>query len=112
NLFMTFIIVIGFLLFYMKPRGERFLNKFKAYGRMALTNYFAQTIIGTAILYGWGMGYIGELRNIYTFLIGLGIILLQMLFSSWWLSNFKYGPLEWLWRSLTYFKFFPFKKNQ
>jgi len=112
NLFMTFIIVIGFLLFYMKPKGERFLSKFKAYGRMALTNYFVQTIIGTAILYGWGMGYIGELRNIYTFLIGLGIILLQMLFSLWWLSRFKYGPLEWLWRSLTYFKLFPFKKNE
>jgi uncharacterized protein len=77
---------------------------------MALTNYVMQSIIGTLILYGWGLGYIGELRNIYTFSIGLVLIILQMLFSRWWLDNYKYGPLEWLWRSLTYFKLYPFKK--
>jgi len=110
NIFMTFILILAFLLIYMKLKGERFLSKFTAYGRMALTNYVSQTIIGTAILYGWGMGYLGELRNIYTFLMGIAIIILQMLFSKWWLSKFKYGPLEWLWRSLTYFKVFPFKK--
>ena len=111
NLFMTFIIIIAFLLIYMKLKGERFLNKFAPYGRMALTNYVAQTIIGTAILYGWGMDYLGELRNIYTFLMGIVIIWLQMLLSKWWLSKFKYGPLEWLWRSLTYLEVFPFKKT-
>ena len=111
NLFMTFILILGFLLIYIKIKGERFLQKFAPYGRMALTNYFIQTLIGTAILYGWGMGYLGELRNIYTFLIGIAIVILQMLFSKWWLKHYKYGPLEWLWRSLTYFKAFPFKKT-
>lgn len=107
NLFMTFILITAFLLIYMKLKGERFLSKFAPYGRMALTNYVTQTIIGTAILYGWGLGYLGELRNIYTFLIGIALIIFQMLLSKWWLSRFKYGPLEWLWRSLTYFKAFP-----
>lgn len=111
NLFMTFIIIIGFLLIFMKVKGERFLNKFAPYGRMALTNYVLQTIIGTALLYGWGMGYLGELRNSYTFLLAILIIIIQMAFSKWWLSKFNYGPLEWLWRSLTYFKLVPFVKN-
>ncbi len=110
NIFMTFILIIGFLLIYKKINGERFLSKFVPYGRMALTNYVFQTIIGTAILYGWGLGYLGELRNIYTFLIGIVIVLVQMIWSKWWLSRYNYGPLEWLWRSLTYFKMFPFKK--
>lgn len=111
NIFMTFMLVFGFLLIYIKIKGERFLLKFAPYGRMALTNYFMQTIIGTALLYGWGLSYLGELRSIYTFLIGIAIVILQMLFSKWWLSNYKYGPLEWLWRSLTYFKVFPFKNK-
>ena len=111
NICMTFILIIGFLLIFMKLKGERFLLKFAPYGKMALTNYVFQTILGTAILYGWGLRYIGELRNIYTFLIGILIVILQMLFSKWWLSKYQYGPLEWLWRSLTYFKFFPFKKK-
>ncbi len=111
NIFMTFMLVFGFLLIYMKVKGERFLVKFAPYGRMALTNYIVQTIIGTAILYGWGLGLIGELRNSYTFLIGLVIIILQMIVSKWWLQQFHYGPLEWIWRTLTYFKPFPFKKK-
>jgi len=110
NIFMTFILILAFLLIFMKVKGERFLIKFAPYGRMALTNYVMQSIIGTSILFGWGLGYIGELRNIYTFSIGIVLIILQMLFSKWWLDNYKYGPLEWLWRSLTYFKLFPFKK--
>ncbi|MEM8847206.1 MAG: DUF418 domain-containing protein, partial [Bacteroidota bacterium] len=81
------------------------------YGIMALTNYFFQSIIGTFILFGWGLGYIGELRNIYTFTIAIIIIILQMVISSWWLKKFRYGPLEWLWRSATFLKIFPMKRN-
>ncbi len=112
NTFMTFILIFAFILIFMKVKGERFLLKFAPYGRMALTNYIMQSIIGTFILYGWGMGYIGELRNIYTFGIGILLIIVQMLISKWWLHKFRYGPLEWLWRSLTFFKSFPFKKQQ
>ncbi|MGV6831043.1 MAG: DUF418 domain-containing protein [bacterium] len=111
NLFMTFIIVISFLLIYMNFKGERFLSKFAPYGRMALTNYLAQTLLGTALLYGWGLAYIGELRHVYTLLIALVIIVAQMYVSKWWLAHFNYGPLEWLWRSLTYFKWFKMKKD-
>ena len=93
NIFMTFMLIAGFLLIYLKVKGERFLMKFAPYGRMALTNYFFQTIIGTAILYGWGLGYLGELRNSYTFGIGILIIIAQMLISNWWLKKFKFGKV-------------------
>jgi len=111
NIFMTFILICAFTLLFIKTKGEHILMKFAPYGRMALTNYVGQSIIGTFILYGWGLGYIGELRHLYTFGIGISIILLQILISKWWLQKFTYGPLEWLWRSLTYFKLFPFKKS-
>ena len=111
NISMTGIILCGFLLLYLKPGPQRFFNRLTAYGRTALTNYFLQSVIGTFIFFGWGLGLIGELRNIYTFGIAIVILILQVAISSWWLKNFKYGPLEWLWRSLTYFKWQPFFKT-
>lgn len=110
NAAMTVIYIVLFAMWYKKVKGERFLSKFAPYGRMALTNYVFQSIIFTFILFGWGLGFIGELRQAYTFLIALVFIAIQMLLSKWWLQHFKYGPLEWLWRSLTFFKVFPFKK--
>ena len=102
---------------FQKPRGKswekcyaKILSKFAPYGRMALTNYVFQSIIFTFILFGWGLGLIGELRQVYTFLIALVFIALQMLLSKWWLKHFKYGPLEWLWRSGTYFKWQPLRR--
>ena len=111
NLGMTGIILAAFMLLYQKPSIEKAMNRFSPYGRMALTNYVAQSIMGTFFFYGWGMGYLGSVRNIYAVLISLGIIVLQMWFSSWWLDRYQYGPLEWLWRSLTYFRVFPMKRS-
>jgi uncharacterized protein len=71
---------------------------------MALTNYVFQSIIGTSILFGWGLGQIGEWRNIHLFVFSLAIIALQIIVSKIWMKTFRYGPLEWVWRSLTYFK--------
>ena len=74
NLGMTGIILAGFILLYRKAKAGKWLASFAPYGRTALTNYVLQSIIGTFILYGWGLGYLGELRNIYTFLIALVLI--------------------------------------
>ncbi len=109
NIAMTFIILALFVQVYKKQWGEKLMNHFVPYGRMALTNYVAQSIIGTFILYGWGLGYLTELRNSYTFLIALLIIGFQMWISKIWLNHFRYGPLEWLWRMLTYLKWIPLK---
>ena len=110
NVAVTFILISVFVILYKRTKPQKFLEKFIPYGKMALTNYCGQSVIGTFLLFGWGLGYIGELRNLYTFGIALLVIALQMILSKWWLSKFKYGPLEWLWRSATFFKFFPIKR--
>lgn len=89
---------------YQTAKGKNMLNVFTEYGRTALTNYVFQSLIGTAILFGWGLGMIGEWRNVYLFALAIGIIGLQIVVSKMWLQRFRYGPLEWLWRSATYFK--------
>ena len=111
NIAVTFILLSVFVILYKKSGARKWLAKFAPYGRMALSNYFFQSIIGTFLLFGWGLGYLGELRNIYTFGIAIVIIAVQMVISSWWLKTFKYGPLEWLWRSLTFFRLFPMKRK-
>ena len=111
NLAMTLIILAGFVLLYKSPKFERQLNRFAPYGRMALTNYVVQSIIGTLIFYGWGLGLLGTVRNTYAFLMALGIIIVQVLISTWWLRKHYYGPLEWIWRSLTHFHFYPMKRS-
>ena len=112
NIAMTFIILSVFVILYKRSGARKWLSKFAPYGRMALSNYFFQSVIGTAILFGWGMGYLGELRNVYTFGIGIVIIIVQMGISSWWLKKFRYGPLEWLWRSATFLRIFPMKRKE
>ncbi|MCZ6835930.1 MAG: DUF418 domain-containing protein [Planctomycetota bacterium] len=73
-------------------------------GRTALSNYILQTIIATALMYWWGLAWFGELSR--PELIGLVLVIYvgQLVTSTLWLSVFSIGPLEWLWRSLTYLK--------
>lgn len=111
NFAMTLIYICLFVILYRKVKPERWLSKFAPYGRMALTNYFLQSIFGALLLYGWGLGYLGELTNSYTFLIALGFIAFQVWTSTLWLKRYYYGPLEWIWRSLTFFKVFPMKRR-
>lgn len=110
NVAMTFILISVFVILYKKLKPQKWLAKFAPYGKMALTNYFFQSIVGTFILFGWGLGYIGELPNVYTFGLAIVVIAGQMLLSSWWLKRFQYGPLEWLWRSATFLRLYPLKK--
>ena len=85
-------------------------RSFAAVGRMALTNYFAQTIICTTIFYGHGLGYFGEVDRVGQIIIVLGVWLFQIPFSLWWLESFRFGPFEWLWRSLSYLTFQPMRR--
>ncbi|WP_299258838.1 DUF418 domain-containing protein [uncultured Aquimarina sp.] len=101
NIALTTIILLGFILLYQKKRGYKFLSLFSSYGRMALTNYVLQSIIGTFLLFGWGLGFLGQLQTIYLVIIAVVLISLQAIGSKIWLENFRYGPLEWLWRSAT-----------
>jgi uncharacterized protein len=73
-----------------------------AVGRMALTNYLAQSLICTAIFFGWGAGLFGHVERKWLPLFVAGVWLLQLAYSPWWLARFRFGTAEWLWRSLTY----------
>ncbi len=106
NLGLTGFILSGFLILYNGKMQSR-LAILAPYGRMALTNYVCQSLIGTFIYYGWGLNFLAEVRNLYTFLFGFVIIAIQVLISKWWLARFHYGPLEWLWRCLTWWKWMP-----
>ena len=75
-----------------------------AVGRLALTNYLLQTLICTTIFYGHGFGLFGKLERTGQILILIGVWIFQLIFSSLWLRYFRFGPAEWLWRSLTYLK--------
>lgn len=75
-----------------------------AVGRMALTNYLMHSVICTTIFYGYGLGYYEELDRKAQLGIVLGICLMQLVLSSLWLRAFLYGPMEWLWRSATYWR--------
>ncbi|MFC4634507.1 DUF418 domain-containing protein [Dokdonia ponticola] len=112
NASMTLIYLVLFVMLYRKVRPEKWLVKLAPYGRMALTNYILQSIIGTLLLYGWGFGFLGEISNTVTFLMAIALIILQVWVSKIWLRHFAYGPIEWLWRSLTFFKVFPMRKKK
>lgn len=111
NIAITGIILGGFILLYHKNWWLPKLTFFAPYGRMALTNYVLQSVIGTFLFFGWGLGLIGQLRSVYLVLIAIVLIALQTWFSKYWLQHFRYGPLEWLWRSATYWKWQPFWKE-
>ena len=70
-------------------------------GRMALTNYLAQSLVGTLFFYGYGLGNWGMGRAAQVVFVAV-VFALQVLFSHWWLARFRYGPMEWLWRGFTY----------
>lgn len=83
-------------------RWQQRLAFFGFAGRMALTNYLTQSVVCTLIFNAYGLGYFNELSLGISLAVVLVIFVLQMFFSRWWLARFRFGPLEWVWRSLTY----------
>ena len=86
---------------------RRATRPFAAVGQTALSNYLLQTVICTTIFYGHGLGLYERVDRLGQIALVVAIWLLQLLWSPWWLAHFRFGPLEWLWRSLTYMKFQP-----
>ncbi len=81
-------------------------------GRMALTNYIGQSLLGMLIYYGTGLGFGANTGLIYVELIVLCVFSFQICFSALWLRYFRFGPLEWIWRCLTYLRLFPLRKSK
>ena len=76
-------------------------------GRMALTNYLMQTVLQSLFFYGWGFGQIAKYGLIFIFPFALALFAFQLAYSRWWLNHFRFGPVEWVWRSATYGKLQP-----
>lgn len=91
-------------LWFLSPGGKEKLTIFAAPGRMALTNYLLQTLIAVFIFYGIGLGYGAKTGLLYVSLIAIGVYIFEVVFSHFWLRHFHYGPVEWVWRQLTYGK--------
>ncbi|MDT7603067.1 MAG: uncharacterized protein QOF61_1064 [Acidobacteriota bacterium] len=95
--------VSSIVLLFQRERGRRRLMWLAPVGRMALTNYLTQTLLHLFIFYGFaGLGLMGRVGTTLCVPISLTIFALQILYSRWWLARFRFGPCEWLWRTLTY----------
>mgnify|MGYP001002104615 FL=1 len=97
--------VSAFCLLALSPVWGKRLQVLAPVGQMALSNYLTQSIVCTLIFYGYGLGLFGQMGAAAGIGLTIVIYLLQIPVSHWWMRRFKYGPAEWLWRSLTYGKF-------
>lgn len=98
-------------LLYLKNVNARIFRWIAAPGRMALTNYISQSLIGIALFYGIGLGLGTSFGLIHIELTALTVFIVQIGGSSLWLRYYRFGPLEWLWRMLTYGRYFPLRNS-
>ena len=75
-----------------------------------MTNYLAYGLIGQVLLYGWGLGWIGTLGSAEILLLAVGIYAVALVLSRLWLIPFRMGPMEWVWRCLTYLRPSPLRR--
>lgn len=102
NLAMMLTIVSGVVLLFYLTRARRALMVIAPYGKMSLTNYLGQSVIGGMLFYGWGFGLYRYSGHAVSLLIGVAVVLLQWAFCRWWLSRHKRGVLEQLWHRATW----------
>jgi len=94
------------LLYWRRP-SSGLLPALAPLGRMGLTTYLGQTVFGVLLFYGLGLGMLGKLGVAAAVGAGIAFYILQVLLARAWMTQFSLGPVEWLWRSLTYFKLQP-----
>jgi len=99
----------GLTLLLLNPAWQARLRPLAAPGRMALTNYLLQSVICTTLFYGYGLGWYNRISPLAGVGLCLAIFMAQIVLSAWWLFRFRYGPAEWLWRSLTYLRPLPMR---
>jgi uncharacterized protein len=101
SILMAMAYVSGLLLLLTPARATSWRG-LAALGQMALTNYLMQSIVLGFVFYRYGLGLFGRLDAPATAAIGVTLYIAQVFFSRWWLSRYRFGPFEWLWRSLAY----------
>jgi uncharacterized protein len=91
--------------------GNKILLLISPVGKMAFSNYLMHSLIGNFVFLGAGLGYMGQVGPVYLTLFGILVFVFQIVLSTIWLKYFQYGPIEWVWRSLTYNKRQAFRVN-
>ncbi len=104
---LCFFYASAIVLLAQREAWKRRLAPLAAVGRMALSNYLMQTLTCTTIFYHYGLGFYGKVGPAAGVGLTLLIYGLQIPLSVWWLKHFRFGPVEWLWRTLTYGKLQP-----
>jgi len=94
----------GIVLLVQKPERQTVLRPLQNLGRMALTVYLSSTAMFTTLFYGYGFGQLFLLGPVATTFCAALFFVILLIFCNWWLGRFRFGPAEWLWRSLTYMK--------
>ena len=105
NLSFTLILVSGLTLVFYKTKMQNILMYFSRFGRMSMSNYIIQSILGGAIFYGWGLGLYKYTGATYGLLIGISLTFLVGVFCKWWAKNHKQGPFETVWHRATWIQF-------
>lgn len=98
----TFVLVASFVLLYQKEAFKRAVSDLRFYGKMSLTNYVSQSILGALIYFPFGLYLAPYCGYALSLLIGFALLLLQVLFCKWWLKTHKQGPLESIWHKWTW----------
>lgn len=112
NLGQMMVYFCGFTLLYYRYKGQKVLDRIAPVGRMSVTNYMVQSIVGVSLFYGFGGNFAVEFNYLQSFLLGAAFCVIQIAYSNWWIKRFYYGPMEWLWRSLTWFQVVPLSRRK
>jgi uncharacterized protein len=89
---------------------KNLMRRFTAVVRKALTNNLMHTIVMTTIFYGYGLGFYGQVPRFFQMGFVVAMLGFQLWFSTFWLDRYRFGPAEWCWRSLSYWKLQPMRK--
>jgi uncharacterized protein len=111
NLFQVFVYITGFMLLLTVNRIRPFLLPLTGIGRTALTVYLTHTIVFSFLFYSFGLKLYASLAPLQLLTIAILLFFVYVILSLLWLKYFQYGPLEWVWRSLTYRKVLPLRKQ-
>jgi uncharacterized protein len=103
--------IAAIMLLVRSGAAQRVQHALASVGRMALSNYLLQSILCTFIFYGHGLGYFGAWDRTEQMLLVLALSIAQLIWSPLWLAAFRFGPAEWLWRTLTYWKLQPMRRS-
>jgi uncharacterized protein len=111
RIFLVVAHVAAIILLYKANYAQKLFRSLEAVGQMALTNYIMHSVICTFVFFGYGLNYYAELEFYQIYFVVLAVWIVQLIVSPIWLRFFLFGPLEWVWRSLTYWKLQSFMRR-